>query len=155
MRSTKIKIGFAFAVTGVIALMVAAWAGAAPSVRSGTAAATKLSCGMGNGKKATGTPIKLVGLLRYRPDMTREEANNYWRTTHGRIALTIEEMGHYVQNIGDDTLRFLEMFRSDRFADVSLNQWMALTPPELVRAHLNIDDKTIGALHKVKPIIVR
>ena len=42
-------------------------------------------------------------------------------------------MGHYVQNMGDETLRFLEMFRSDRFVDVSLNQWMALTPPELVR----------------------
>jgi hypothetical protein len=45
-----------------------------------------------------GDPIKLVGLLRYRADMSREEANNYWRTTHGRIALTIEEMGHYTQN---------------------------------------------------------
>lgn len=36
--------------------------------------------------------------------------------------------GHYIQNTGTDTLWFLEMFRSDRFADVSLNQWMALTP---------------------------
>jgi uncharacterized protein (TIGR02118 family) len=45
-----------------------------------------------------GTPIKLVGFLRYRADMTREDANNYWRTTHGKIALKIEEMGHYVQN---------------------------------------------------------
>jgi oxalate decarboxylase len=40
------------------------------------------------------------------------------------------------------------MFRSPRFAAVSLNQWMALTPPELVRAHLNLDQKTIAALHK-------
>lgn len=45
-----------------------------------------------------GDPIKLIGLLRYRSDLSREEANNYWRTTHGRIALTIEEMGHYTQN---------------------------------------------------------
>jgi hypothetical protein len=45
-----------------------------------------------------GDPVKLVGLLRYRSDRTREEANNYWRTTHGRIALTIGEMGHYTQN---------------------------------------------------------
>jgi oxalate decarboxylase len=64
-------------------------------------------------------------------------------------------MGHYVENIGDEPLRFLELFRSDRFADVSLNQWMALTPPELVRAHLNLDQRTIGALSKDKPIIVR
>jgi oxalate decarboxylase len=64
-------------------------------------------------------------------------------------------MGHYVQNTGDETLVFLEMFRSDRFADVSLNQWMALTPPALVRAHLNLDESTIAALSKNKPIIVR
>ena len=63
-------------------------------------------------------------------------------------------MGHYVENTGDETLTFLEMFRSDRFADVSLNQWLALTPPELVKAHLNIDDATVAALRKDKPIIV-
>jgi oxalate decarboxylase len=63
-------------------------------------------------------------------------------------------MGHYVQNTGDEPLRFLEMFRSDRFADISLNQWMALTPPELVKAHLNLDDPTIAALKKDKPVIV-
>jgi oxalate decarboxylase len=63
-------------------------------------------------------------------------------------------MGHYVENIGDEPLRFLEMFRSDRFADVSLNQWMALTPPELVQAHLNLDQQTLAALSRDKPIVV-
>ena len=43
-------------------------------------------------------------------------------------------MGHYIENIGDKPLRFLEMFRSSRFQDISLNQWMALTPKELVQA---------------------
>jgi oxalate decarboxylase len=64
-------------------------------------------------------------------------------------------MGHYVQNTGDGTLTFLEIFKSDHYADISLNQWMALTPPELVKAHLNLDDATIAALSKTKPIIVR
>jgi oxalate decarboxylase len=63
-------------------------------------------------------------------------------------------MGHYVQNTGKEKLTFLEMFKSDRFADVSLNQWMALTPPELVKAHLNIDQQTIDALSRSKPIVV-
>ena len=40
------------------------------------------------------------------------------------------------------------------FVCVSLNQWMALTPPELVRAHLNLDQQTLAALRKDKPIIV-
>ena len=63
-------------------------------------------------------------------------------------------MGHYVENIGDETLRFLEIFRSSYFADISLNQWMALTPPELVQAQLNLDQKTMAALRKEKPVIV-
>src|SRR6266550_7446365 len=40
------------------------------------------------------------------------------------------------------------------FASISLNQWMALTPPELVQAHLNLDQQTLAALRKDKPIIV-
>jgi oxalate decarboxylase len=63
-------------------------------------------------------------------------------------------MGHYVLNTGDEPLVFLEVFRSDRFADVSLSQWMGLTPPELVRAHLNLDEPTVAALPKTKPVIV-
>jgi oxalate decarboxylase len=64
-------------------------------------------------------------------------------------------MGHYIENLGDEPVRFLEMFRSDRYADVSLNQWLALTPPELVAEHLNVDRRTIDAFSKTKPLIVR
>jgi oxalate decarboxylase len=66
-------------------------------------------------------------------------------------------MGHYILNTGEQPLRFLEMFRSSQYADVSLNQWLALTPPELVQAHLNTDKSTTAAItaNKGKPIIVR
>jgi oxalate decarboxylase len=63
-------------------------------------------------------------------------------------------MGHYVENTGDGPLRFLEMFKSARYADVSLNQWLALTPPELVRASLHIDERTVRALRKTKSPVV-
>jgi oxalate decarboxylase len=63
-------------------------------------------------------------------------------------------MGHYVQNTGDETLTFLEMFRSDHFADVSLSQWMGVLPPELVKAHLSLDDDVIAGLPQTKPGIV-
>lgn len=64
-------------------------------------------------------------------------------------------MGHYVENTGDEPLRFLEMFRSSYFADVSLNQWMGLTTPKLVQTHLNLDAQTMAALRKDKPILVK
>jgi len=64
-------------------------------------------------------------------------------------------MGHYIENCGDEPLRYLEMFRSSYFADLSANQWMALTPPELVKAHLNLDARTMTALRKDKPILTK
>jgi oxalate decarboxylase len=63
-------------------------------------------------------------------------------------------MGHYVENTGKKPLRFLEMFKSSTYADVSLNQWMALTPPELVKAHLKLDAKVMRALRKKKVPVV-
>ncbi len=63
-------------------------------------------------------------------------------------------MGHYVENTGTEPLRFLEMFKSRYYADVSLDQWLALTPPELVQAHLRVDKATIDAFRKDKKPIV-
>ncbi len=72
----------------------------------------------------------------------------------GDVGAVPHGMSHYVENLGDEPLRYLEMFRANRFMDVSLNQWMGLTPPELVQAHLNLDAQTMAALRKDKPIIV-
>lgn len=63
-------------------------------------------------------------------------------------------MAHYIENIGDTTLRFLELFRSDRFADVSLAQWLKFTPFELVKAHLHIDESILNKVSKQKTPIV-
>src|SRR5215471_18162962 len=68
MRSTRFKVGIAFGVGCIVALTLAAWAsGAGTAVKaakvgSGTATATKSVCGLGNGKKATGAPIKIGGI---------------------------------------------------------------------------------------------
>lgn len=63
---------------------------------------------------------------------------------------------HYIQNTGDTDLRFLEMFKSSYFQDLSLNQWLTHTPPELVMAHLNIDQATLDAIprqnHAILPV---
>jgi oxalate decarboxylase len=63
-------------------------------------------------------------------------------------------MGHYIENTGSTRLRFLEIFRSSYYADVSLDQWMALTPPELVEAHLKLDQQVMSVLRKQKVPIV-
>ncbi|WP_400164163.1 oxalate decarboxylase family bicupin [Brevibacillus sp. TJ4] len=63
--------------------------------------------------------------------------------------------GHYIQNTGDKSLWFLEMFKSDRFEDVSLNQWMALTPEDLVAENLDVGAELIDALRKEKWPVVK
>ncbi|NEB90247.1 oxalate decarboxylase family bicupin [Streptomyces bauhiniae] len=63
--------------------------------------------------------------------------------------------GHYIENIGDAPVRMLEMFRTPRFEDVSLAQWMALTPPEVVRQHLHLTDAAMDALRAEKQPVFR
>jgi oxalate decarboxylase len=63
--------------------------------------------------------------------------------------------GHYIENTGEERLRFLEMFRHPHFADISLNQWMALTPADFIRQHLHLNDTVMGHLRKEKWPVVR
>jgi oxalate decarboxylase len=63
-------------------------------------------------------------------------------------------MGHYIENTGNTTLRFLELFKSDYYADISLDQWLAQTPQELVTAHLRTDPQFINSLRKEKVPVV-
>jgi oxalate decarboxylase len=72
----------------------------------------------------------------------------------GDVGYVPKSMSHYVQNTGDEPLKFLELFRSPRFEDVSLNQWLALTPALLVKSHLGLDQATINAMSKTKKNIV-
>ncbi|MFC5527941.1 oxalate decarboxylase family bicupin [Cohnella yongneupensis] len=63
--------------------------------------------------------------------------------------------GHYIQNTGDKSLWVMEIFKSDSFEDVSLNQWMALTPHQIVQSNLKVGPELINALHKEKLFIVK
>lgn len=63
--------------------------------------------------------------------------------------------GHYIQNTGKETMWYLEVFKSSRFADISLTQWLALIPDELVRHNLNVGSELMDALRKEKWPVVR
>ncbi len=72
----------------------------------------------------------------------------------GDVGYVPQFMPHYVENTGKTTLRFLELFRSDHFEDISLAQWLSLTPHELVRAHLNVDESVLANIPKHETPIV-
>jgi oxalate decarboxylase/phosphoglucose isomerase-like protein (cupin superfamily) len=48
-------------------------------------------------------------------------------------------MAHYVENIGDEPVEMLEVFRASTFRDFSLEQWLAQTPRTMVVGHLNLN----------------
>lgn len=62
---------------------------------------------------------------------------------------------HYVQNIGAEKLIFLEFFNSSHFSDVSLAQWMANTPKEVIQSILNLPDTFIENLKRESNPIVK
>jgi oxalate decarboxylase len=66
---------------------------------------------------------------------------------------TVESISHYQAR--DETLTMLEIFKSDHHADIALNQWVELMPPELVKAQLNLDDATWPPCPRPKPSIAR
>jgi oxalate decarboxylase len=72
----------------------------------------------------------------------------------GDIAYVKRNNGHYVKNTGDTDVQFLEVFRSPRFADVSLSDWLTHTPPSLVAQHFNIDEATIAKFPSDRPLVV-
>ncbi|KAJ7185741.1 RmlC-like cupin domain-containing protein [Mycena filopes] len=72
----------------------------------------------------------------------------------GDVGYVPPSFGHYVANTGNTTLKFLEIFKSGVFQDISLTQWLALTPPALVKAHLGFSDETIASLSRVKNEVV-
>jgi oxalate decarboxylase len=72
----------------------------------------------------------------------------------GDVGYVQQTLPHYIENTGNEDLRFLEMFKSSKYEDLSLSAWLSHTPPELVMAHLNIDGATYDAIPKEKPVIM-
>jgi oxalate decarboxylase len=72
----------------------------------------------------------------------------------GDVGFVPRNMGHYIENTGTAKLQFLELWRADRFADVSLRQWLAFTPFELVQAHLHIDRSVLADIPTHKTPVV-
>ena len=72
----------------------------------------------------------------------------------GDVGYVPVSMGHYIENTGTTPVRYLEMFTGPRYSDMSLAQWMALTPHALVEAHLGIDRALLDGLRTEKTPVV-
>lgn len=81
---------------------------------------------------------------------TRARTMNF---QEGDVGYVLQSQPHYIENIGDTDLVFLEMFKSPHYEEISLNQWLAHTPHQLVNQHLNLGKAVIDAIPK-DPIVV-
>lgn len=63
--------------------------------------------------------------------------------------------GHYIENTSEtQNLTFIEIYKSARVADVSLTQWLALTPADIVADVLKLSIDVVQGLKKEKQVIV-
>ena len=72
----------------------------------------------------------------------------------GDVGYVLKTLPHYIQNTGDNDLKFLEMFKSSFYQDLALSEWLTHTPPELVIAHLGIDRATLEAMPKDEVVVM-
>jgi len=72
----------------------------------------------------------------------------------GDVGYVEKTLLHYIENTGETDLVFLEMFKSSHYQDLSLSEWLAHTPPELVMAHLRIEKATLAAIPKNEFVVM-
>ena len=73
----------------------------------------------------------------------------------GDVGYVPRTLAHYIENVGNTPVHVINVFKSPQYSDVSLNQWMALTPPDMVSGTLNLDDTVMKALRRSYSPVVR
>ena len=71
----------------------------------------------------------------------------------GDVGYILKSQPHYVENTGDTDLVFLEMFKSPDYEDVSLAEWMAHTPHQLMDQHLHVGTAMLDTIPKDEAVI--
>jgi oxalate decarboxylase len=65
-------------------------------------------------------------------------------------------IGHYILNTSEDEdLVWVEIYKSDHVADISLTQWLALTPHDIVADVLKIPIEVVNELKTVKQVLIK
>ncbi|KID92689.1 Bicupin, oxalate decarboxylase/oxidase [Metarhizium guizhouense ARSEF 977] len=73
----------------------------------------------------------------------------------GDTAVFPDNSGHYIENTSKtEDLIWIEIYKSDRVADIPLTQWLALTPPDVVSQALKVPIEFVEKLKKEKQVFV-
>ena len=66
----------------------------------------------------------------------------------GDTAVFPDNSAHYIENRGDVDLVWVEVFKDNMIKDVSLSQWLAFTPPDLVADILKVSPEFVEHVAK-------
>ncbi|MCH4024057.1 MAG: cupin domain-containing protein [Acetobacter sp.] len=90
--------------------------------------------------------------------MTVFDAVNNARTfdfVPGDVGYVPRTLAHYIENIGDEPVRVINVFHTEIYKDISLNNWLALTPAHLVTGHLEVDGQLMDHLRATRQPVVK
>ena len=74
----------------------------------------------------------------------------------GDTAVFPDNSGHYVENTSqDETLEWVEIYKDGFVRDISLTQWLALTPADIVANSMNVSLSFVQQLKKEKQILLK
>jgi oxalate decarboxylase len=74
----------------------------------------------------------------------------------GDTAVFPDNSGHYIENTSEtQNLTWIEIYKSDHVADVSLTQWLALTPADIAAAILKLPIEFVENLKKEKQVLIK
>lgn len=78
-----------------------------------------------------------------------------WDFNEGDVGYVPDTFAHYIENTGTEDLIYLEVLQADTYNDISVNQWLGLTPKQVVKDHFpKLPDSVINNLPKTKPYLV-
>jgi oxalate decarboxylase len=72
----------------------------------------------------------------------------------GDVGYVPKNFGHYVENIGTEDLVFMEIFKSPKYEEISLTDWLAHTPSAMVQQTLNLSAETVAKFARTVQDIV-
>ncbi|KAJ5792689.1 uncharacterized protein N7503_008667 [Penicillium pulvis] len=73
----------------------------------------------------------------------------------GDISYVKATASHYIENTGIEDVVFLEMLQAPRFSDISVGQWLKLTPKQIVKDTLHLPDSLLDNLSPNKQYVVQ
>ncbi|KAA8643912.1 hypothetical protein EYZ11_005473 [Aspergillus tanneri] len=73
----------------------------------------------------------------------------------GDISYVPATASHYIENTGDEDVVFLEVLQAKRFTDISVGQWLKLTPKQIIKDTLHLPDSLLDNLSPNKQYVVQ